>query len=908
MNRMIIISSKSRNIFSPLRSFLKAVPVRLTAFALFLCVTFVLLSPFSTPSSGNEGKKVLIIHSYHRGYHWTDNLNKGLIRSITRERPSTNFFVEYMDTKRYFNHAFLFDLAMIYKQKYASTDLDLVICTDDNAYLLMQYYGENLFPGVPVVFCGVNTPALVRKKSVEKCTGVIQTPAGIETALLALRLQPETRNIALLHDSKVTSLQNRDNFLNRISELPENVRIVELSQMKEDDLKKRLSDLPEDTVILNLGYWRSREGAFYSPLRLMELIRESCDLPVYSMLGFMIKEFGALGGKADFGHEHASIAANMSLQILEGKPVEEIPVIWEGPSGYAFNNDELIRLGIDSNNLPQDSTVFNRPQSFWESYHNMVIINFAVFLGLLLVAFYLMMNVHRRKKAEKALLKEKQFMGELFENSPEGIVLVDNDNRIVRANREMGRLFKLTDTDMIGAKLDSVVYGTSEMMEEARRFSVRSRTGKEFTVETVRQRSDGTEIPLSVSRMPFEVDGVMMSYAIYRNISERKRAEEKLNKRLNFEKCISGISSRMVFESELSEIMEESLGDLCGIIDAARGYIILMEEDHSQLSVKREVAFNGGGFHEEEFSSFLEMEWMMAHLREFGQVIAEDLDSFEAMPHEERAVFTKDLGASSLIVLPFYREEKLHGLVVLCDPWPDQVWNSKDINLLRTYRDIVGEAFLRKESEDKLQRSLESLRRTFEGTIDSVGKILEVRDPYTAGHQRRVARLAVAIASELELEEDRLTGLYYAALVHDIGKVNIPSEILSKPDRLTPIEEALVKNHCDYGWEILEKVDFPWPVSEIVLQHHEHYNGSGYPRGLKGDEILLEARILTVADMVEAMSSDRPYRPALGLDLALENISRFSGILYDPLVSETCTALFREKGFDLVEKDRSTFL
>ncbi len=887
-----------------MKMFSNVFPVRLTSLFLFLCIAGLLLFPLSTPSRGDDGKKVLLIHSYHRGYQWTDSLNKWIVKTITEERPSTDFYVEYMDTKRYYTHGFLFDLAMIYKQKYMSIDLDLVICTDDNAYKLMQYYGANLFPGVPVVFCGVNDPFLVQRQAIEIRTGLMQTPASIETVLLALEIQPETRNIALLYDSTGTALENRNNFFKKISELPEDLTIIEIPQMKEADLKYKLSSLPEQTVILLLGYWRSSEGIFYNPLSLLELIKGACDLPVYSMLGFMTEECGALGGKADFGYEHGTIAASMALKLLQGESVEKIPVIWEGPSKYVFNYDELIRFGIDPKDLPRDSIIFHRPENFFERYRQIIIINVIIILVLLFMAGYLYANVHSRKKAERELLKEKEFMEQLFENSPEGIVLIDSEDRIRRANKEMARLFKYRMKDMIGARINSIVAGNPEMMEEASRFSRRSLAGHEFMVETVRHRSDGTEFPVSICGMPFEVDGEMMVYGIYRDISERKRAEEKLKKRLKFEEFISKISSRMIFESNLENLLNESLENLCGIINAARGHIVFFENDHSQFNAISEWTFHYDNIltRDKWTSAVQDFRWMIDHLKEFGQIIAEDLDSFKAISEEDRILLTNDLDTSALIALPFYREEKLNGFIGIYDPWPEQVWNSQDINLLRTYRDIVGEAFLRKESEDKLQKSLESLKRTFEGTIDSVGKILEVRDPYTSGHQRRVAHLAVAIANELELEEDRITGLYYAALVHDIGKINVPSEILSKPDRLTPIEEALVKHHCNYGWEILEKVDFPWPVAEMVLQHHEHFDGSGYPRGLQGDEILIEARILTVADMVEAMSSDRPYRPALGLDMALENIIRFSGKLYDPRVSKICLSLFREKGFELRDK------
>jgi putative nucleotidyltransferase with HDIG domain len=175
-----------------------------------------------------------------------------------------------------------------------------------------------------------------------------------------------------------------------------------------------------------------------------------------------------------------------------------------------------------------------------------------------------------------------------------------------------------------------------------------------------------------------------------------------------------------------------------------------------------------------------------------------------------------------------------------------------------------------------------------------------MRDPYTAGHQIRTADLASAIATEMGLPQDKIDGLRMASSIHDIGKLSIPAEILSKPTKLTDIEFSLIKEHSQSGYEMLKNVESPWPLAQIVYQHHERMNGSGYPRNLKGDEILIEARIMAVADVVEAMASHRPYRSALGIEAALEEIEKNKGILYDNDVAVACLRLFREKGYELI--------
>jgi PAS domain S-box-containing protein len=203
----------------------------------------------------------------------------------------------------------------------------------------------------------------------------------------------------------------------------------------------------------------------------------------------------------------------------------------------------------------------------------------------------------------------------------------------------------------------------------------------------------------------------------------------------------------------------------------------------------------------------------------------------------------------------------------------------------------------RKKSDTELDNSFKRLRAALGGTIQALAVAVETRDPYTAGHQKKVADLSRAIAVEMGLDANRTDGIRMSGVIHDLGKMGIPAEILSKPSKLTDIEYRLIKTHPKAGYDILKDVEFPWPIAQIVLQHHERYNGSGYPDGLKGDEILLEARIIGVADVVEAIASYRPYRPGLGVEKALGEITQNRGILFDPAVVDACLRLFIEKGY-----------
>lgn len=216
--------------------------------------------------------------------------------------------------------------------------------------------------------------------------------------------------------------------------------------------------------------------------------------------------------------------------------------------------------------------------------------------------------------------------------------------------------------------------------------------------------------------------------------------------------------------------------------------------------------------------------------------------------------------------------------------------HSGAVDRVVSFRDITE----RLRAEDEIGNSYKRMRKTLFDGVYAISQALEFRDPYTSGHQKRVADLSVAIASSIGMSADDVDGIYMCGIVHDIGKIHVPAEILSRPSRLTEIEFAIIKVHSESGYQILKNIDFPWPIAEAVYQHHERLDGSGYPRGLSGDEIITVARIITVADVVEAMASHRPYRPALGTEAALAEIKKNAGKLYEGDIVEACLSLFGE--------------
>lgn len=260
-------------------------------------------------------------------------------------------------------------------------------------------------------------------------------------------------------------------------------------------------------------------------------------------------------------------------------------------------------------------------------------------------------------------------------------------------------------------------------------------------------------------------------------------------------------------------------------------------------------------------------------------------------------------GPGAIAAVPLLQEARLVGVLVLHADEPD-TFDEEEMGLVSELAgdlafgiEVLRARSERKEAAREKQKYLVQIRQNLEETVATIAATVEARDPYTAGHQRRVAAFAAAIAREIGLDEDAVQGIHLAGTIHDLGKIKVPAEILARPGQLSEIEERIIQIHPEAGWEILKGVEFPWPIAEMVLQHHERLDGSGYPQGLRGEQISLGARILGVADVVEAMASHRPYRPARGLTTALAQVESDRAVLFDATVVDACLALFREKGY-----------
>ena len=464
-------------------------------------------------------------------------------------------------------------------------------------------------------------------------------------------------------------------------------------------------------------------------------------------------------------------------------------------------------------------------------------------------------NITERKRAEEALRKSERRYREFFATSRDCVFITSMEGKWIDFNDAALEMFGYDSREELSQVPISSLYVNPEERSVLTTLIEKQSYVKEHPV--LLRRRDGAVIDtLITAGFRRDADGSEREYyGTIRDITDRKRAEEELRKSEEKYRNILENIEEGYFEVDLAGNFTFFNPSLCRILGYPR---------EEMPGMNNRV--------------FMDAENAKEAFRAFNEVYVTGIPTkgFEWETIRKDGARTYLEVSVSLIAMPGEKPTRFRGIA----------------------RDITE----RKKAETELQQTLESLRKAIGATIQVMVSAVETRDPYTAGHQIRTTNLALFIAMEMGLPQEKIDGIRMAGSIHDIGKLSIPVEILSKPTALSEIEFSLIKEHSITGYKILKDVDSPWPLAEIVLQHHERMDGSGYPQGLKGEEILMEARIIAVADVVESMASHRPYRAALGLNVALEEIEKNRGTLYDEAVVDACLRLFREKGYRFAER------
>jgi PAS domain S-box-containing protein len=468
-----------------------------------------------------------------------------------------------------------------------------------------------------------------------------------------------------------------------------------------------------------------------------------------------------------------------------------------------------------------------------------------ILLGVIIfgLVFALIQLGQTKEEVRESEMRFRQF----FENEPEYCYMISPEGVIVDINNSALNILGYKEAEIVGKPLEAI-YAPESLPKMKRLLGKWQKTGKLADEEMVIITKKGNRrmVLLSAGIIKDTDGNVLNSISVQKDITDRKQAEEALQES----------------EEKYRELIN-GMNDTAWVIDFKGNFVDVNNAAVKILGYSREELLSMGP---QDIDTSLDSETIMGLIRGMQ---TDKLQVFETT-HTTKGGKKIPVEINSSLVT--YRGKKA---------------------ILSIARDITE----RKQAEIKLQRSYDQMRETFIATVNTLAETVEKRDPYTAGHQRRATILSCAIAAEIGLPEEQFDGLHMAGLVHDIGKITVPAEILSKPGQLNSTQNEMVKAHPQAGYDILKGIAFPWPVAEIVLQHHERMDGSGYPQGLSGAEIMLEARILAVADVVEAMASHRPHRPGYGIDEALEEIFQNRGVLYDPDVVDICLKLFNEKGF-----------
>ena len=513
-------------------------------------------------------------------------------------------------------------------------------------------------------------------------------------------------------------------------------------------------------------------------------------------------------------------------------------------------------------------------------------------------------DITERKLAKQKLQDSEARYRGIFERAKDVIYMIDSDGIFATLSPSFEEVTGWSCDEWLGKPFIPIVHpDDAACAADILKQTIADRCSSEFEMRIGRKAGGYWIGEFTVG--PIEIGGSPLLFGIGRDITERKHAEQNL-KRLNWALRALGQSNSALVHAGTEEELFQSC---CDAIAGHEGYPLAwigLARDDATHSVEI-VARAGTAL---AYMQGLEVSWGDTPLGRgptgvaiqsgTAQVVNNLAENAAYLPWREKA---RANGLASSISLPMRIDGAVAGALVVYGR-EAQAFGRGEVQLFEELAaDIAYGVSARRtriayeaglvEREQATQR----LRAAFESLIAVLAATVERRDPYTAGHQRRVAELASAIARTLGLEREQIEGLHFAATIHDIGKIYVPAEILARPGRLSPMELELVRMHAQVGFEIVKDVEFPWQVADMIRQHHERTDGSGYPQGLKGAQILLESRILAVADVVEAMSSHRPYRPGLGLDAALAQAKQEAGTKLDPQVVDACERLFREQGF-----------
>ncbi|MBE3117380.1 MAG: HD domain-containing protein [Candidatus Atribacteria bacterium] len=480
----------------------------------------------------------------------------------------------------------------------------------------------------------------------------------------------------------------------------------------------------------------------------------------------------------------------------------------------------------------------------------------------------------------------------LLDALPFYVILVDAQHTILQVNAAVTKNFGMAPASLIGKYCPKAIHGLDHAfpgcpLEEARSSGC-SKESMLFDAE------HGTWLKSSVHPTATSTpEGHRIFVHLAEDVTETQAVKEELLLNVNIQAALNDLLRLSGTNAPIDDLLQQVLERIISLPWLAverKGAIFLADEKSGTLSMHAQTSLHQAlltACHEVPYG------WCLC-----GRAAATRTIQFADSVDERHDARYDGIKPHGHYCIPLLKGDHVLGVLNVYLA-PGHVCNAHEESFLRAAAEVLVGLIEKQRAHDTLTETLARLRKILGGIIDLMASVVESKDPYTAGHQRRVSDLARSIATEMGLPSEEVEGIRTAGLIHDLGKIAIPAEILSKPGRLTALEYQLIQTHVSVAYELLKPIQFPWPIANAVAQHHERLDGSGYPAQLKGDAIGVPGRVLAVADVVESMASHRPYRPALGMDRALEEIQRGRGTQYDPNAVDACLRLFREKAYSL---------
>lgn len=830
------------------------------AFLVFISYFFQISTVTTFGQEKVASKQVLLLHAQDQFLPANIVMDKTLYSALKSDQTlSINIYSEYLEKVRFDSDLIQKETIDLLHSKYDKLALDLIIITDDLSWDFYQANGKEVFKGIPVVLCGITDGKLKVSDLGENITGnykKLDIKADIETIL---SVQPDTKQIEI-----IVGTSKQDAYYENITrqvfiDFNGKFKTEYLTGLGIEDVQKKISELPPKTVILYVSMYMDGKGQGFNPRDVIPLLKKTANAPIYGVSDTYLG-YGILGGNLLSFTDLSQNAAEIAIKVLNGAKPSDIPIQVLKNKNY-FDWNEMQLWGIKEGQLPKGSVIVNKVPGIWDLYKARIILAIC-FLGLLLIiVFVLLIQLYLKKKAQAELLIVNKSLNEseekfryLFEHSVVGQSFTQPSGKM-DVNNAMSAMLGYTADELKGKPWQEITHPDDFKKTQQEIDTLLS--GEKASIGFIKRyiKKDGSIIWVDVlSSMRRDSDGeplYLMTSII--DITEQKKNEEELIY-LSYNDKLTGLYNRIYFDTELKRMdSEENLPisiimcDVNGLklINDSFGHsagdevLIKIAKIIKECCDKEEVVARLGG---DEFVVLLPQ----TNLQDANKII----DTIKKMLLDEKVV----------------------GLNINASFGLDTKENSEQ-SIVETLQNSENYMYRHKLYEQASTKS---------DTINIIIKTLFEKSHRESLHSERVSEYCEKIAMALKLNKDEINKIKIAGLVHDIGKIGIREDILNKPGKLNEEEWKEMKKHPEASWRILSSSLEYSEIARYIYEHHEKLDGSGYPRGLKGDEISVEARIIAIADAYDAMTSDRTYRKGLNINEAINEMKKYSGTQFDP--------------------------